>query len=131
MRDGRTVKRTTAREARARLGRLRATLVVLEGGAAGTEHVLAGPRRVLGRGPEVDLAFEDEEMSQQHLSLEWCGESLHLTDLGSTNGTRVNGEAVSTVQLDHGDLIAFGRHVLQLLLEKDDAPPPTYVSEDA
>lgn len=134
MRDGRTKKYERpgglGSEARGFEG-ISATLVVIGGEAQGTEHTLDAPRLTVGRGPEADLVLRDEEMSQKHLSLEWRGDGFLVRDLGSTNGTRVNGEPVTARELVHGDRIEFGRHVLQLVLEKRDAPPPTYVLPDA
>jgi len=131
MRDGRTVKRAAERNGRSsRTGALRATLVVLEGPVEGTEHRLAKARVVVGRGPGADLCLDDSQMSQRHLALERTEGGLRIMDLGSTNGTRVNGETVLARDLQHGDRIACGRHVLQLVLEKCDPPPRTYVLED-
>ena len=131
MRDGRTVKREVPGVSRSGFAVWRATLVVITGGGAGTEHTVAKTRLVLGRGPSVDLPFPDEEMSQQHAALEFTGEGFQIVDLGSTNGTRVNGEKIDVQELAHGDRLQIGRHVLQLVLEKRDVPPPTYVLEDA
>jgi pSer/pThr/pTyr-binding forkhead associated (FHA) protein len=129
MRDGRTVKRRVRRAPEA--DRLDATLVVLRGAAEGMEHPLRERRIVLGRGPGADLALADEQMSQQHAALERVTGGFRLTDLGSTNGTRVNGAAIQSQEIHHGDRIELGRHVLQLVVEKRDAPPRTWVLRDA
>jgi pSer/pThr/pTyr-binding forkhead associated (FHA) protein len=129
MRDGRTVKRRVRRAREA--DRLDATLVVLCGAAAGTEHPLRGRRTVLGRGPGAELVFADEQMSQQHAALERVESGFRVTDLGSTNGTRVNGTAIVSQEIAHGDRIELGRHVLQLVVEKRDAAPRAFVLRDA
>ena len=105
-----------------------ATLVELAGGAEGNEYPIDRQRIVLGRGPEVDLAFADEELSAKHAAFEHTRGGFCVTDLGSTNGTRVNGEAISGAHLlADGDRIELGGHAFHLLLEKREKPPPTWV----
>ena len=104
-----------------------ATLVEVRGGAEGNEYPLEGERIVVGRGPGVDLAFEDDEMSANHAVFEHSRGGLCITDLDSTNGTRVNGERVTTRALAHGDRIEIGGHQFHLLLEKREKPPRTWV----
>jgi len=131
MRDGRTVKRTGAGARDAGFEAWRATLVVVAGPAAGSEHRLATPRVVLGRGPAVGIELVDGEISQQHAVVEFvAGEGFRVVDLGSTNGTRVNGEAVTSQTLEHGDRVEIGRHVVQLVLEKRDAAPRVWALDD-
>jgi pSer/pThr/pTyr-binding forkhead associated (FHA) protein len=94
MRDGHTVKRATPGGPGGLAGfleRYEATLVVVRGKRAGKEHPLDRDKLVLGRGPGVDLAFEDDEMSSQHAAVEFAGEGFRVSDLGSTNGLFVNG----------------------------------------
>lgn len=133
MRDGRTVKRSTgARSADFAdfLQRFEATLVVVRGKGAGDEHALDQPKLVLGRGPGVDVAFDDAEMSRQHVAIEFTGGGFRLCDLGSTNGTLVNGILVRARELAHGDRIEFGQHVLQLRLEGHEVEPKVYCVPD-
>ena len=132
MRDGRTVKRGgdgSSRGGAEDFGRFEASLIVVAGGPEGEEHPVDRPRLVLGRGPGVDVSFDDPEMSQQHAAVEFAAGRFHVTDLGSTNGTRVNGAAVESCEVTHGDRIEMGDHVLQILIEKRDSAP-TYVLSD-
>ena len=134
MKDGRTVKRrASARSAdfAGFLERFDATLVVVRGKGAGDEHALERPKLVLGRGPGVDVAFDDAEMSRQHIAIEFTGGGFRLCDLGSTNGTLVNGTLVRARELAHGDRIELGQHVLQLRLEQHEAEPKVYCVPDA
>jgi pSer/pThr/pTyr-binding forkhead associated (FHA) protein len=124
MRDGSTVR--TEVEDEAGVG-WSATLVEVAGGAEGNEHPIDGERIVVGRGPDVDLAFDDAEMSAQHAAFEQTRGGLCVTDLESTNGLRVNGERVATRALSHGDRIEIGGHAFELLLEKREKPPRTWV----
>jgi len=101
--------------------RFTASLIVVSGGYRGEEHVVAEPRWLVGRGPGVDAAFDDPEMSQRHAAIEFSRGRFQVTDLDSTNGTRVNGTGVATSELAHGDRIEAGAHVFQILIERSDA----------
>lgn len=69
---------------------------------------------VIGRGAECQVCLEDEFVSQLHARIVKAGESYLLEDLGSTNGTYVNGSRINyPVGLRHGDLIGIGRTVLE------------------
>ena len=113
------------------LAEVRASLVVLEGGVAGVEHEIERPRTSIGRGPGVDLAFQDPAMSKEHACLEWADGRLRLRDLGSTNGVRVNGALVQVSDLKHGDRFQLGEHVFQLVLEQRRREPRAYVLPDS
>lgn len=133
MRDGRTLKRERTRTPGLAefLEGWEATLVVLSGPAAGVEHPLERTCTVLGRGPGVDLALPDAEMSRQHVAVEFEGGSFRLRDLGSTNGTVLNGTLIHAAELKHGDRIETGRHLVQFLLERRPERPKTWVVADA
>ncbi len=133
MRDGLTRKQgagSRSSDLGAFLERFDATLVVVRGSTAGEEHPLDGPKLVLGRGPGVDVAFDDGEMSSQHAAIEWSGSGFRVCDLGSTNGTLVNGKRVQAQDLASGDRVELGRHVLQLRLEERPAEPKVYSLQD-
>lgn len=75
----------------------------------GTTFVLSGERIVIGRGARSDLQVPDSFVSQCHAAVSRRGERTMLEDLGSKNGTLVNGRTVSVPQtLRHGDVIGFG-----------------------
>jgi pSer/pThr/pTyr-binding forkhead associated (FHA) protein len=101
--------------------RYSASLIVVSGRSCGEEHVVERPRWLVGRGPGVDARFDDPEMSQRHLLIEFASGRFHVTDLDSTNGTRVNGTGIATSELAHGDRIHAGAHVFQILIERCDA----------
>ena len=102
-------------------------LVVVAGTSAGTVHAMESDCVTLGRGPGVDIEFADEAMSRQHAAIEYSDGALHVRDLGSTNGLACNGAVIQAAQLDHGDQLMIGEHTLQLLVEKRDTEPDTYV----
>jgi len=133
VRDGRTAKRvvrTQAADLGAFLGRFDATLVVERGAIAGDEHLLDREKLVIGRGAGVELRFEDSEMSSQHAVIEFTGTGFRICDLGSTNGTRVNGAAVQARDLETGDRVQVGQHVLRLRIEPLEREPRVYCIPD-
>lgn len=70
---------------------------------------------VLGRSPEADIVIEDPYASEFHLRLNSKEGRLVLSDLGSTNGTYVNGRRVSTpVDLSRGDAVQVGKTVMEV-----------------
>lgn len=78
---------------------------------------------VLGRGTEADVRVADPALSRRHLALRCEGESATLTDLGSANGTQVNGSPVSgTACLRPGDVVEAG--ATRLLILSGSAPHP-------
>jgi hypothetical protein len=91
----------------------------------------AGPRTVavsgrpmqIGRAYDCDLVLRDARVSRQHVRLHARGGVLVLTDLGSTNGTRVNGQRVREVVLGAGDRIAIGDSVLVVAAAPASAAP--------
>ena len=71
------------------------------------------PGRVLvGTSPACNLRLTDREVSRRHGAFEIVGPDVHLTDLRSTNGTRVNGVAVVEAVLQGGESIHLGSTVL-------------------
>jgi hypothetical protein len=67
-------------------------------------------RLTIGRGSECDLVIDEAEMSRQHAVIEATPIGLHLKDLGSINGTFVNGAWVHNAELKAGDQIGFDRN---------------------
>ena len=98
--------------------RHRATLVILEGAEIGCELPLEQEKIIVGRGPEVDLAFRDSAMSFEHAALERIGDGYRVRDLASSNGILVNGCETLAQELAHGDRLQVGGHVFQYLVEE-------------
>lgn len=84
-----------------------ASLEVREPGRLSRRFRIQGPIRI-GRSPECELAIRDSKASRHHARLHARDGVLVLTDLGSTNGTRVNGQRIREVVLGHGDRILIG-----------------------
>jgi hypothetical protein len=67
----------------------------------------------IGRLPECSIVVEDSNVSRRHAELRRDGPDVVVADLGSTNGTRVNGAQVRTRRLNDGDEITVGRTSLR------------------
>jgi hypothetical protein len=71
--------------------------------------LLEGRELVVGRGPESGLRLEDRNVSRRHCRLFRSGGSLVVEDLGSANGTRVNGQVLTgRHRLREGDVVEVG-----------------------
>ena len=68
---------------------------------------------VIGRGQDSSFRLPDTGVSRRHLEIRWDGQTATLSDLGSTNGTTVNGNPVQAPwQLSDGDVIRVGHSSL-------------------
>ncbi len=90
----------------------RVTLRVLDGADRGTVFEEIEPPVTIGREEGNSVQLNDERISRFHLKIQEDQGKLVLTDLESTNGTRVNGEDTQLRILRFGDVIAVGRSVL-------------------
>ena len=87
-----------------------ATLSLDDG--SGRTYDLTQGTHVIGRGQDSAFRLPDTGVSRRHLEISWDGQTATLSDLGSTNGTTVNGNPVQTWQLDDGDVIRVGHSSL-------------------
>jgi pSer/pThr/pTyr-binding forkhead associated (FHA) protein len=67
----------------------------------------------IGRAPGNDIVIGDPATSGRHCRIELRGGVYWISDLGSTNGTLVNGEPIIDKQLDHGDVISIGQNTIR------------------
>ena len=68
----------------------------------------------IGRHPDCDVVLNDQEVSRQHAEVRRDEEGFVLHDLGSLNGTKVNGAGVKAPRpLDDGDTITIGAHTIR------------------
>jgi len=75
----------------------------------GTRHRLAQGRTVLGRGSEADITLADTGASRRHAEILWDGTRAQVRDLGSTNGTKLDGAPLSKALLQPDSVIQIGR----------------------
>jgi hypothetical protein len=74
----------------------------------GTRSIPIVTSVVIGRGAEAEVQLADTGVSRRHAEVLVTTDGLQVTDLGSTNGTKVNGHPVSTVLVRDGDRITVG-----------------------
>lgn len=83
-------------------------LLVFHGPRADVVTLVEGAPLVLGRGAEADLCFDHPGLSRRHARLEYIDDGLWVEDLGSTNGTLVNGARVSRQRVASTDSLVIG-----------------------
>ncbi|PLW81751.1 hypothetical protein CWI75_13430 [Kineobactrum sediminis] len=103
----------------------------------GTEYVLQGEMRV-GRTGDCDITLDDSRVSRNHALLRIENERAILEDMGSANGTLVNGlRLVGTVELSDGDDIQFDKYAFKVAISRpvadadDDATVFAPLGDDA
>ena len=80
---------------------------------SGRSYQLTEGTHVVGRGQDSAFRLPDTGVSRRHLEISWDGHQATLTDLGSTNGTTVNGNPIQqTWQLNDGDVVRVGHSSL-------------------
>ena len=101
---------------RLKAGSLEVTALVREGelpvivsGPDGTRLTLSeGQTLIIGRLPECDITVNDASISRRHAHITRHGDEVSITDLGSTNGTSVNGSKIQRSVVVNGDEISVG-----------------------
>ena len=80
----------------------------------------------IGRGSENDLQFKDAVVSRNHLKVVFDGADWQLHDVGSSNGTFVNGERITSMMLDEPVDVELGKNgpVISFTVEKKEIPKP-------
>src|SRR5713226_1189345 len=104
-------------EERAPGERFAAKLSFETGPFAGRVVALPNQMVTVGRAPDNDVVVGDPATSGRHGRIEMLSDVFWISDLGSTNGTLVNGEPVIEKQLSDGDLIAIGQNTIRFTLE--------------
>ncbi len=84
------------------------TLTVVAGADNGRRYTLSAGRTRLGRGTDNDIMLEDARVSRNHAEVYLRGNEWYLRDLGSTNGTYVNGYGIRERALESGDRVSLG-----------------------
>lgn len=92
-------------------------LEIVAGPDAGKKKRFKGVRMVIGRTPGVDFLLSDQSVSRRHVELIHGDDGVLLRDLGSGNGTRLNGAKVAEKKLEHGDEIGIGKTKIRFVDE--------------
>lgn len=104
-------------------------LVVDTGPNPGQTLILDGTEFSIGRDINNDFVINDTEMSRKHSKIYIYGQGFVLEDLGSTNGTFVNGQRLTGIhQLVAGDKVAFGENVSCTFVAPQVDPDATRIS---
>ncbi len=108
-----------------------AKLVLQDGDGAGQEFALVEGLNRIGRTPGNEIRIDDVTVSTTHCELWLMKERLLLRDLDSTNGTFVDGRAISEAEVQQGDVLSVGRVLLlvadapgRVAIPKPPSPPP-------
>lgn len=81
---------------------------------------------VFGRSGSADIAIEDKLVSRRHMQIQPVVGGFQITDLGSSNGTKVNGQLISgSVMVTPGDQITLGETVLEVMGQSFEAHQAT------
>jgi pSer/pThr/pTyr-binding forkhead associated (FHA) protein len=100
----------------------RFALRFISGKYQGGEYPLAeGQEIVIGRSSELDMVLVEEMVSRKHARIALGGGTISIEDLGSTNGTFVNGEKVQQGTLREGDRVLIGTNILKVVAAPQDA----------
>ncbi|MFJ4223518.1 FhaA domain-containing protein [Microbacterium sp. NPDC089695] len=75
----------------------------------GRRHPITRARTVIGRGTDADITIADAGSSRKHVEVLWDGERAMMRDLGSTNGTKVNGSKTREAALPTDTTLTIGR----------------------
>jgi len=106
----------------------RVSLAVVSGPGSGGVHVMEKPRVTLGRagaGATADIQLPDPEISRVHALVQCDGQSFQLQDVGSTNGTFLEGQRVKTAPLTPQSEFRIGKTTLLLIVRDADGSDPS------
>ena len=97
----------------------------------GGPYLLTGANSSIGRSEEATITLKDPSSSRKHASIERTDRGWVVADLGSANGTYVNGASIKEMDLQDGDIILIGNTelrfvdpVVSAMDDEPDAPPP-------
>lgn len=90
-----------------------ARLILTYGNKVLSNHLVAPDSEIIiGRDSASQVVIEHPSVSSRHARIRQSADGVHISDLGSTNGTYVNDDKVVDCQLAHQDWIQIGKHVL-------------------
>ena len=98
----------------------RAYLTIAKGNEVNRQYVLRpGQKFTIGRTFDCAISLSDKSISRRHATVEFSNRGLQIIDLGSSNGTKVDGKPLLPNQpyfIDKDDLLAVGEHVFRIQL---------------
>ncbi|MBF4601952.1 DUF3662 domain-containing protein [Frigoribacterium sp. VKM Ac-1396] len=91
----------------------------------GKRRELSGARTIIGRGSDADITVQDTGTSRQHVEILWDGSRAQVRDLGSTNGSKLNGNPLTKAPLQPDSVIQIGRtRIVFRVLPQSSTPDP-------
>ena len=102
------------------VGRVEGMLVVRQGSKRGSRILLDTDSVHIGRHPDADVLLDDITVSRRHVEIVRDASGYTVTDLGSLNGTYLNGESIETARLADGDKLQIGKFKLVFMELEDD-----------
>jgi len=93
-----------------------ASIRVLQGFYEGLEVPLDRDWMVIGRGRSADLVIAEPTISRAHAAIGWDAEGFFMQDLGSTNGSKLNGQRSPLARLKDGDELQLGKLQLRITM---------------
>lgn len=106
--------------------------VMRSGPTPGATYSLEGDQLVIGRDSSSSIAINDAEVSRKHARLNFQGGKYVIEDLGSTNGTFVNGQRLAaSVVLKSGDVVSLGEQIVLLYEALSTDAGATMISQKA
>lgn len=88
----------------------------------GKRHPITHSRTIIGRGSDATITVDDTGISRKHVEILWDGKRAQVNDLGSTNGSKLNGQPVHQAPLQPDSVIDIGRNriVFRVLAQSAD-----------
>ena len=97
---------------------------------AGKRYPLSKSRTIIGRGTEADITVDDSGISRKHVEVLWDGTRAQANDLGSTNGSTLNGQRLVSAALEADSVITIGQTSIVLRLLPQEAPASGSVTDE-
>jgi pSer/pThr/pTyr-binding forkhead associated (FHA) protein len=91
----------------------------ISGKYQGGEFPISGDKDVfIGRGNDLEVVLVEDMVSRKHARVSLQGDTLSIEDLGSTNGTFVNGEKIKRARLKEGDRVLIGTSIIRVAMSE-------------
>jgi hypothetical protein len=91
----------------------------------GKRYPITHSTTVIGRGSDADITVDDTGISRKHVQIIWDGQRAQVQDLGSTNGSQLNGQPVRKAILEPESVITIGRTRIVFRVLPQAAPAPS------
>jgi predicted component of type VI protein secretion system len=101
-----------------------ATVTVVFGGQEQKSYPLDRPKLIVGREPTCEIPIDNLGISRQHCAFAQKGDAFVVQDLGSSNGTFVNGKKITEHFLNNDDEVVIGKYTLKFKNQQQAAPAP-------